>query len=134
MNPNFASWARTSRRPWASRSCAGRDIAETDGPRRRRSRWSTRASPATSSPARTPLGRRFGSAQDATADIEIVGVVKDGKAANLREETKRFVYVPYTQKEPLGAMTYYVRAGGRRRRPRRPRATPSCAAWTPRCP
>src|SRR5262249_1034531 len=43
-------------------------------------------------------------------DIEIIGVAKDGKAATLREEPLRFVYLPYTQDEDVGDMTYYVRS------------------------
>src|SRR5262249_40176935 len=58
-----------------------------------------------------PLGRRFGlNRKNAENDIEIVGVAKDGKAATLREEPLRFVYLPYTQDEDLGDMTFYVRS------------------------
>jgi predicted permease len=60
---------------------------------------------------RSPLGRRFGRAsRKDTFDIEIVGVVRDGKAATLREPPRRFVYVPYAQDEGIGGLTYYVRA------------------------
>ena len=59
-------------------------------------------------------------------------MVKDGKAANLREETKRFVYVPYTQKERIGAITYYVRAGGDADA-LAGRVHAVVRAWTPRC-
>jgi predicted permease len=58
-----------------------------------------------------PIGRRFGRRKDGKNDIEIVGLVRDGKASNLREETKRFVYVPYQQREELAGMAYYVRSG-----------------------
>ena len=58
-----------------------------------------------------PVGRRFGLGRRPRAsDIEIVGVVRDGKAASLRDEPKRFVYVPYTQEESVGSLTYYVRS------------------------
>jgi predicted permease len=58
-----------------------------------------------------PLGRRFGYGRHHDKlDIEIVGVVKDGKAASLREEKIRFVYVPYRQQPDIvGSMTFYVR-------------------------
>jgi predicted permease len=61
-----------------------------------------------------PVGRRFGLRRnkDGGHPIEIVGLVKDGKVASLREETKRFVYVPYTQDESIGSMTFYVRSAG----------------------
>jgi predicted permease len=58
-----------------------------------------------------PIGRRFGRKRDGKTDTEIVGVVRDGKAGSLREETKRFAYVPYGQLDRLGSMTFYLRAG-----------------------
>ena len=58
-----------------------------------------------------PLGRRFGVGRRGEGnDIEIVGVVRDGKGASLREETRRFVYVPYMQEESVGSLTFYVRS------------------------
>jgi len=58
-----------------------------------------------------PLGRRFGRRRVGKSDTEIVGVVRDGKAGSLREEAKRFVYMPYQQRPVLDAMTFYVRSG-----------------------
>jgi predicted permease len=59
----------------------------------------------------SPIGRRFGLGRRENGyDVEIVGVVRDGKAANLREKTRRFVYVPYTQEERVGGLTFYVRS------------------------
>jgi predicted permease len=61
----------------------------------------------------SPLGRRFGFGRDKATDIEIVGLVRDTKANNLRESTPRYVYLPYTQgdgPEDLAAMTFYVRS------------------------
>jgi len=57
------------------------------------------------------VGRRFGlgGAGD-KIDIEIVGVVKDGKAASLREKPLRFVYLPALQQTDVGFMTFYVRS------------------------
>jgi predicted permease len=58
-----------------------------------------------------PVGRRMGIGRRGEGyPIEIVGVVRDGKASSLRDEPKRFVYAPYTQEESIGALTYYVRA------------------------
>jgi predicted permease len=59
-----------------------------------------------------PLGHRLGWGHDKTADIEIVGVAKDSKTATLRQELKRFLYLPYMQYEEIGQMTFYVRARG----------------------
>lgn len=57
-----------------------------------------------------PLGRRFGFARDKLKDITIVGLVRDGKTASLREGPIRFVYLPYRQSQDLGAMAFYVRS------------------------
>jgi predicted permease len=57
-----------------------------------------------------PLGRRFSRGRSKEKDIQIVGVVKSGKAASLREEQLRFVYVPYAQNPDVGGMTFYARA------------------------
>jgi predicted permease len=57
------------------------------------------------------VGRRIGLGRRGEGyPIEIVGVVRDGKAASLRDEPRRFVYVPYTQEESIGSLTYYVRS------------------------
>ncbi len=59
----------------------------------------------------SPLGRRFGMGQRTTTfDYEIVGVVRDGKNASMREEPKPFVYVPFMQDDTVGGLTYYVRS------------------------
>jgi putative ABC transport system permease protein len=62
-------------------------------------------------PNRRAVGSRmaFGKRND-NLDMEIVGVVSDAKHANVREEVKPFVYIPYTQDEKLGSITFYVRS------------------------
>jgi predicted permease len=58
-----------------------------------------------------PVGRRIGLGRRGEGyPIEIVGVVRDGKATSMRDEPQRFVYAPYMQEESIGALTYYVRA------------------------
>jgi len=58
----------------------------------------------------SPIGRRFGLGRRSQGlDYTIVGVVRDGKAATLREEPNRFVYTPFTQSSDLGGVTFYVR-------------------------
>jgi ABC-type antimicrobial peptide transport system permease subunit len=42
--------------------------------------------------------------------MEIVGVVKDSKNTNLREEQRRFVFVPFAQQPDQSDMTFFVRA------------------------
>jgi predicted permease len=57
-----------------------------------------------------PIGRHFGfGGRRGIADIEIVGVVKDDKAAGLKEAAPRLVYVPYMQVKSITYMTVYVR-------------------------
>jgi predicted permease len=58
-----------------------------------------------------PVGRRIGlGRRGKDNDITIVGLVRDGKAASLREKPRRFVYLPYPQEEQVGQMTFYVRS------------------------
>ena len=59
-----------------------------------------------------PIGRRIGPEGDKTPpDFAIVGVVKDGKYASLREELPRFWYIPVEQRDAQD-LTLYVRAAG----------------------
>jgi predicted permease len=57
-----------------------------------------------------PLGRHLGLGRRSGCDIEIVGVVRDGKSAGMRDGPLRFVYVPYTQEPRVGGLTFYVRS------------------------
>jgi predicted permease len=57
----------------------------------------------------SPLGKRFGFARDNKIDIEVVGVVKDAKANNLREDIRRMVYVPLDQQEEISGLVVYAR-------------------------
>ena len=45
-----------------------------------------------------PIGRRFGFPRGKPSDIEIVGVVRDGKDSDLRADTARLVYIPTPRK------------------------------------
>lgn len=62
-------------------------------------------------PNRQPLGSRFafGAGDNIRPNIEVVGVVTDNKHINVRDEVRPFVYLPYTQHEDLGSLTFYVR-------------------------
>ncbi len=57
-----------------------------------------------------PVGKRFSWAAAAPKNIEIVGVVKDAKYDNLRQDTLRLVYLPSMQQ---GAGPSYVQVRGR---------------------
>lgn len=63
-------------------------------------------------PNRSAVGSRmaFGSGDGVKLEIEIVGVVRDAKYANVREEATPFVYIPYTQDDGLGSVTFYARS------------------------
>jgi predicted permease len=56
-----------------------------------------------------PIGRSFALASAEDVPITIVGLVPDVKTASLREERERFVYLPWTQQESLGSVTFYAR-------------------------
>ncbi|MGH9778822.1 MAG: ABC transporter permease [Candidatus Acidiferrales bacterium] len=60
------------------------------------------------------VGRRvaFGSGDSVRPDIEIVGVVADSRSATVRETVKPFLYQPYSQRQGLGYITFYVRTSG----------------------
>jgi predicted permease len=56
-----------------------------------------------------PIGRHFGFGQNATTMYEIVGVVRDSKYDNLREQTLRTAYVTVAQHSSVQDVTFYVR-------------------------
>lgn len=57
------------------------------------------------------IGRHFafGSGNGVHPDIEIVGVVKDSKNTDLRQEIRPLIYIPYSQDKRFGNVTFYVR-------------------------
>jgi len=58
-----------------------------------------------------PVGRHFafGSGNTVHPNIEIVGLVKDSKNTDLRQEIRPLVYIPYAQDTHQGNATFYVR-------------------------
>jgi predicted permease len=64
--------------------------------------------------ARNPVGMHLGFGTDpgTHTDMEIIGVVKDIKYTNLRDEIPIQAYVPYMNSPYLGGMTIYVRTAG----------------------
>jgi predicted permease len=60
---------------------------------------------------RSPLGLHlgFGSDPGTKTDMEIIGVVKDIKYTNLRDEIPEQAYVPYLASSYVGDMTVYLR-------------------------
>jgi putative ABC transport system permease protein len=62
-------------------------------------------------PKRDPVGMHFaqGGGHDVKPNIEIVGVVKNAKEANVRTEDRPYFYLPYSQVKALIGMSFYVR-------------------------
>jgi predicted permease len=60
---------------------------------------------------RNPLGQHFGfgGGDDVHLDVEIVGVVKDSKNIDLRQEIGPYVLIPYSHSNHFGNATFYVR-------------------------
>jgi predicted permease len=59
------------------------------------------------------LGRRIGpGGRQGSADFTIIGIARDGKYAEVRENTAPFWYVPYQQLAQLGQLTLHVRTIG----------------------
>jgi predicted permease len=56
-----------------------------------------------------PIGRRFGRQSETGAEIQVVGVVRDSRFANLRDDVRMSYYIPLNQSGPLNGFTFYVR-------------------------
>jgi putative ABC transport system permease protein len=57
-----------------------------------------------------PIGRRLGFGRGKPTEIEIVGVVRDVRGQQLRNEPNRFMYIPYRQDDSVTGLTFFVRA------------------------
>ena len=90
----------------------GRDFSDTDGPQSQRVTIVNQQFVDQYFGGGNPLGRRIG--WNRRADIEIVGVVGNGKYADLRESAKPYWYIPYAQVEPSRwqQMTLQVKVSG----------------------
>lgn len=64
-------------------------------------------------PGRNPIGMHigFGSDPGTRTDMEVIGVVKDIKYTNLRDEIPEQAYIPYMGSHFQGGMTVYLRTG-----------------------
>jgi len=63
---------------------------------------------------RSPIGSRLavGGHGEVAPDTEIVGVVRNSKAAQVDEKDEAFVYRPYLQHPTIGELSFSVRAAG----------------------
>jgi len=59
---------------------------------------------------RNPIGVRAAFGSGTKLDLEIVGVVKDSKHAEVRGDAVPFLYYPYMQNERIGNIVFYVRS------------------------
>jgi predicted permease len=58
----------------------------------------------------SPVGRRMGWGRPTDAfELEIVGLVKDAKINNMRDDVPRMVYVPLAQQDRVSGFAFYVR-------------------------
>ena len=56
-----------------------------------------------------PIGRRFGRQSETGFEIEVVGVVRDSRFANLKDDVPMSYYIPYAQASAINSLTFYVR-------------------------
>jgi predicted permease len=111
MNPSFNYVAPGFFETLGLPLVAGRDLAETDVLGAPQVAVVNQAFARYYFKTGNPVGHRFGLGRRGEGyPVEIVGVVRDGKAASMREEPRRFVYMPYAQEESIGGLTYYVRS------------------------
>jgi predicted permease len=111
MNPQFNSVAPGFFETLGLPLVAGRDIAETDVLGAPQVAVVNEEFAKYFFKGQNPVGRRFGVGRRGEGyPVEIIGLVRDGKAASMRDEPHRFVYTPYMQEEAVGGLTYYVRS------------------------
>jgi putative ABC transport system permease protein len=89
----------------------GRDFAEIDCAGCRRVAIVNQTLARLAWPGQDPLGRRFRFEQD-KPPIEVVGVAKDAKYRNIREDPLPFIYLPLSQND-AASMTLHVRTDTR---------------------
>jgi predicted permease len=91
---------------------AGREFTERDGAGAPKVAIVNQAFAKRYASAGNLLGKRlaFGAGDKVKLDWEIVGIVRDSKYGNLREQADPFIYVSSAQQDELERMTYFVRA------------------------
>ncbi len=110
MNPNFNGVAPDFFSTMGMPLLFGRDLADTDDAEAPKVAVVNENFVRYFFGAGDPLGRRIGFVFAGDLDVTIVGVVKDGQSVSLRDEPRRFVYLPYGQVSDIGRVTFYVKA------------------------
>jgi putative ABC transport system permease protein len=100
----------------------GRDFSETDTAQSRRVAIVSESFVTRYLPDRDPIGQRIGLGYGGTNRFqhEIVGVAKDARLNNLRDEPTPTFYLPYTQFDVLNSAFFIVRAAVQPQLLRRP--------------
>jgi predicted permease len=109
MNPHLEVIGPAFFRTMSLPLVAGRELTEADGEASPRVAIINETMAKYFYRGENPIGRRFGLGRDKETSIEIVGVVKDIKADDLRKEPARTFYLPYTQAPDLSLLTFFVR-------------------------
>jgi len=89
----------------------GREFTQSDGATSSKVAVASESMAKRFFPGRNPVGMRFafGGGKDKKPDVTIVGVVKDVKQDHVKTVTQNpYVYIPYSQREGLSSMTFYV--------------------------
>ena len=109
MNPHMNTIGPDYFRTMGMPLVAGREFSEADGATAPKVAVINEAMARYFYRGQNPIGRRFGMGRDRPTEIEIVGVVKDGKESDLRKEVARSFYLPFMQDPNIGQMTFFVR-------------------------
>jgi len=89
---------------------AGREITRQDGPNAPKVAVINEQFARKYFGAENPTGRRFhNTSKKDDPGVEVVGIARDGKHADLREDPETFVYYPYVQHQSLMRMNFHVR-------------------------
>ncbi len=90
---------------------AGRGFTERDDSRSPNVAVINQAAARKFFPNENPIGRRFGASADETPDMEVVGILRDVRYNDLREEPPPTMYLPHRQHNPED-LVFTIRTAG----------------------
>jgi predicted permease len=90
----------------------GREVADTDGPKAPAVAVVNETFARYYFKGQDPVGRTFTVGRRPGTEVQIVGLVRDGKSASLREPPLRFVYLALAQRPLIRDVVFYARVGG----------------------